>query len=294
MKIEKDKMELDPKFPFRIMNQKLYRTNNVEDSFHWHSFCEITYVKRGRGNYFVNGVKYDMQQGDLIIFNNVELHGWTVLDDSMELIVMVFATDMISAPAAMFDYDYLRPFMERGSNFKNRISAQEQSAVDIGTILQDIFEEWTNKQVGFQLMIKSQILRILTILIRYYQKSDHSIEEEAVLNEKKRSMKRLEEAFYYINAHYTEKIKLDEVAGAVYMSPNYFSSYFRKVTSCSFSDYVTQLRLKRAAELEKTTNLNMTEIAEQCGFHNMSNFYRLYKKHNVLQQSMQGGQENAE
>ena len=97
--------------------------------------------------------------------------------------------------------------------------------------------------------------------------------------EKKNAMKRLEQAFTYINAHYCEKITLEEVASSVYMSSNYFSSYFRKVTNISFSDYVTRLRVNRARELLREEGANVTEIAMECGFNNISNFYRLYKKY---------------
>ncbi len=125
-------------------------------------------------------------------------------------------------------------------------------------------------------MIKANILRILTMLIRTYQ--DESKSEE-MLKEKKYAMKRLEQAISYIDSHYSEKITLDEVAAAAYMSSNYFSSYFRKVTGISFSEYVTRIRISRARELLRDTDKSVTEIAMECGFHNISNFYRLYKKH---------------
>ncbi len=98
-----------------------------------------------------------------------------------------------------------------------------------------------------------------------------------MLREKKNAMKRLEQAFTYINAHYCEKITLEEVAASVYMSSNYFSSYFRKVTNISFSDYVTRMRINHARELLRETDKNVTEIAMECGFNNISNFYRLQK-----------------
>ncbi len=92
-------------------------------------------------------------------------------------------------------------------------------------------------------------------------------------------MRRIEEALYYINSHFTEKISLEEAASAACMSPNYFSSYFKKVSHYGFSEYVTKLRLEKVKEMEKTTDLTMYEIAMACGFSNMSNFYRLYKKY---------------
>ena len=92
-------------------------------------------------------------------------------------------------------------------------------------------------------------------------------------------MKRLEDVVYYINSHYTENLTLEEVAGRAYMSPSYFSTYFRNVTNRRFSEYVTMLRLNRVQELFLTTDRTVSSIAMECGFRNMSNFYRLYKKH---------------
>ena len=92
-------------------------------------------------------------------------------------------------------------------------------------------------------------------------------------------MKRLEQAYSYINDHYCEKITLEEVAASVYMSSNYFSSYFRRVANISFSDYVTRLRVNRAREMLRENGANVTEIAMECGLNNISNFYRLYNKH---------------
>ena len=207
---------------------------------------------------------HEVREKDLIIFNNVELHGWWVQGESMEVEVMIFPTEFVAVPLTVFDNDYLKPFLERGGNFRNKIEAGEENAEE--------------KNTGYRLMIKAQVLRILTLLIRYYQK-DEEKKSNLRLTDKKKSMKRIEEALYYINSHFTEKITLEEAASVACMSPNYFSSYFKKVSRCGFSEYVTKLRLEKVKEMEKTTNLTMYEIAMACGFSNMSNFYRLYKKY---------------
>lgn len=279
MIITRDAIELNPEFPFLIMEQMLYEKDNQEDFFHWHSYCEITYIKNGHGYYFVNGRRYAVSEKDLIIFNNVELHGWWVEEEQMEVVVMIFPAEFVSMPLTMFDNDYLRPFMARGSNFRNKIGADEENAAEIVAIIQDISREWKSADVGCHLMIKAQVLRILTLLIRHYQKYGTGKNEAMLLSDKNRSMKRIETALYYINSHFTEKLSLETVAAVACMSPAYFSTYFKSVTHYGFSEYVTKLRLKKAKELEKTTDLNMFQIAMDCGFSNMSNFYRLNKKY---------------
>ncbi len=279
MIIKKDAIELNLEFPFLIMNQTLYEKDNQEDFFHWHSYCEVTYIKSGHGYYFVNGKKYDVKAGDLIIFNNVELHGWMVQDEKMEAVVMIFPMEFVSVPVTVFDNDYLKPFLERGGNFQNKIEAGEENAAEIIKTIRDISQEWESKSVGYRLMIKAQVLRVLTLLIRHYQKSGADTKGNIRLSDKKKSMKRMEAALYYINSHYTEKISLDEAAAVACMSPNYFSSYFKIVSGYRFSEYVTKLRLEKVKEMEQTTDLNVSQIAMACGFSNMSNFYRLYKKY---------------
>lgn len=275
MVIFKDNLELNTDYPFRISREILKKADNCEGSFHWHSFFEITYIYEGRGNYFVNGQQYDVTQGDIIIFNNVEPHGWSVCEEDMHAFVMVFSSDFAAERTSLFDIDYLKPFVERGSNFKNKIQKDDPITKEISSMIIDILKEWTNRNVGYKLMIKAGVLRILTLLIRYSQDESKSSEE---LKTKKLAMKRLQDAFHYISLHYCEKITLEEVAESVHMSPNYFSTYFRKVTNVNFSEYLVGLRVQKAKELMKTTSLSSAEIASQCGFHNLSNFYRLFKK----------------
>lgn len=281
MIILQDKTKLDPRFPFQIRRQILKKEDNTENSFHWHSFFEITCVERGNGRYIVNGKTWQMRPGDIIIFNNVELHGWWVEDQEMDVTVMTFPTEFVASPASAFDDSYLRPFIEHGTNFRNVIRSEETYASEIVSIMHDIYQEEQRKETGFQQMIKAQVLRILTLLIRHYQNDEGEGRSRSQLSEKQRQMKRLEEAFYYINAHYTEKITLKDAANAACLSPNYFSTCFRRALGFSFEQYLAEMRLKKAEQMKRTTELSAIEIAGRCGFGNMSNYYRLKKKYPV-------------
>ena len=96
MKLVKDNIILDKNFPFQISQVTLNHENSHPDTFHWHSYFEITCVIRGRGNYFVNGQEYTMEEGDIIIFNNVEPHGWKLLEEEMRLLVMIFSPEFVA------------------------------------------------------------------------------------------------------------------------------------------------------------------------------------------------------
>lgn len=274
MIIYKDTLELNKEYPFSINRQILKNSVAGEDFFHWHSFCEITYVKKGRGYYYVNGEQYTMNAGDLIIFNHVEVHGWTVPEDSMELLVMVFARSFVEDPIHTFNHEYLQPFLQRGAKFRNKVEGKEPVTGQIGQLMEDILAEWQYREAGYRLMVKANVLQILTLLIRFYRREDAI----AAGGEEKKGTN-LEEAFYFINVNYTEKITLEDAARTVYMSPNYFSACFKKAAGVSFKEYLTRLRLLKANDLISTSDMQMAEIALTCGFPNISNFYRLYKKY---------------
>ncbi len=279
MYITKDRVILDPKFPFRIERHILKHSDNNAESFHYHDFCEITYVESGRGCYKVNGRILQMNAGDLVIFNNVEPHGWMVEDETMTVLVMTFATEFVSTPTDMLSVKYLKPFVERGGNFVNQVPGTDPNVAVIYGLMLEELDEYQRKEPGYECMIKADALKVLTLLLRHYQDDDTVIGGGRRLDDKIRSMYRLEQAMYYINTHFNEKIMLEEVASIVYMSPNYFSTYFHRVTGKTFSEYLTVLRLQKAEDMHHSTDLSISDIALECGFRNLSNFYRLLKKY---------------
>jgi AraC-like DNA-binding protein/quercetin dioxygenase-like cupin family protein len=275
MIIYKDNTKLDKSFPFSINKFTLKKADTCDDTFHWHDFCEISYIEKGYGSYFVNGKEYNLKKGDLIIFNNVEPHGWRIESDTILITVLEFSTQLV----ANLNYKYLESFISRGSNFKNKIDGSDKSAKEIYTMIEEIYDESKSNTSACKLLILSDILRILALLIKYYESDDNSDDEPNSLTDKKKNIERLENAFNYINKNFSKKLALKEVAKSVYMSESYFSSYFKKVANISFMDYVTNLRLKKATQLISTTDKAMCEIATESGFNNMANFYRIYKKH---------------
>jgi Bacterial regulatory helix-turn-helix proteins, AraC family. len=63
------------------------------------------------------------------------------------------------------------------------------------------------------------------------------------------------------------------------MSPNYFSTIFKQTLGISFSEYLARLRISKAISLIHDTDRTLVDIAADCGFNSMSNFYRAYQKY---------------
>ena len=270
-----DNLELDRAFPFQINEVRLSSKDNTGDVFHWHSYYEVSLILEGEAFCYVNGQTLEVARGDLILLNNAELHGWRVFGREMRVLTLLFSPELILPLCILSETDGLTSLIEHGTSFKNRIGSQEPCAAAIAGIMREIREEWSARQTGYPLMIKSDVLRILTLLFRHCHDDARG---EADINRKK-ALIRLQPAFEYIEAHYCGKVTLKEAAVQVYMSPNYFSHFFHSATGISFSDYVTMRRVLKAGGLLETTGKSIYDIAIECGFPNSSNFYRLYKKY---------------
>jgi AraC-like DNA-binding protein len=82
----------------------------------------------------------------------------------------------------------------------------------------------------------------------------------------------------YINAHYKEPIRLEELAELVGMTPVALSRFFKVRSGKTISDYLIDIRLGFAARLLADTTNSISEICYDCGFNNLSNFNRIFKK----------------
>jgi AraC-like DNA-binding protein len=82
----------------------------------------------------------------------------------------------------------------------------------------------------------------------------------------------------YIGSHFQQDIKLVDAASLVGMSPAAFSRFFKLRTGKTFSDYLIDLRIGNASRLLIDTSGSVTEICYECGFNNLSNFNRIFKR----------------
>lgn len=83
----------------------------------------------------------------------------------------------------------------------------------------------------------------------------------------------------YVDAHYTERLFLKKLAADFYINLNYCCELFKKIKGCTFSEYVTGLRMKKAAELLKGGGLTIAEVANASGYDDYFYFNRVFSKH---------------
>ena len=69
------------------------------------------------------------------------------------------------------------------------------------------------------------------------------------------------------------------MAEHISMNPSYFSTYFKKITGRKFIDCLTEIRIKKAAELIKSGDINIVDICSMVGYKNITHFYNIFKQH---------------
>ncbi|GAB3017803.1 AraC family transcriptional regulator [Niabella terrae] len=90
--------------------------------------------------------------------------------------------------------------------------------------------------------------------------------------------RRIEKVTEYINSNFHRNISLGEAAKTVNMTEMSFSRFFKARTGITFMDNVLECRIGNASRLLMDTTQSISEIAYNCGFNNISNFNRLFKK----------------
>ena len=82
----------------------------------------------------------------------------------------------------------------------------------------------------------------------------------------------------HIGAGYQERLTLEDTARMVCLSPDYLSRIFRQETGISFHQYLNNVRITKAKELIRTTNLRLTDISQMVGYDDQSYFTKVFKR----------------
>lgn len=82
----------------------------------------------------------------------------------------------------------------------------------------------------------------------------------------------------FIDNNYKEEISLNEISKKYFINSNYFSRIFKEIVGKGFTDYITNVRISKAYELIKDTNLNITSISKLVGYEDAKYFSKVFKK----------------
>ena len=90
------------------------------------------------------------------------------------------------------------------------------------------------------------------------------------------SLDKIDNAIYFMHKNLNRKISVDEMAASVNLSTTYFTKLFKQTTLQTPVRYLSEIRIEKAKRLLKTSKMNFSEIAYECGFTSPSYFTRSF------------------
>ena len=250
----------DQEFPIQLIINKC-DNKGIYFNAHWHEQIELHYVVYGQTIIRLEQEEIRAKEGDLVIINSNVLHEGNRVGGNMETLVAIFDIETFS-----------KEFADKNIIFCPIISGD----VEISKLMLHIYEEYQRKEIGYRLVCKGELLKIVTYLAR--NNALEMLSEEDGLRRRKK-LERLNTVYQYIEKHYTEVITNRDLADLVHLSEGRFCHIFKESAGVSPLQYINEVRLNKAMNLLKKENFMATEVAEAVGFSDYNNFGRMFRKY---------------
>ena len=249
---------------------------NFNFPIHIHPECELNFIENAKGAQRIVGDSIEeIDEEELVLVTNPHLeHAWkdyrNVSKNIHEITIQFhpdLLTDTFLNKNQMISIRQLFRHAERGVAFSRESIAKVRPLLKTLTCENDSFYSLIKLLIILhELSIDKGMRELSTGQFAANVMHQHSSDES------------LGRVMDYLSRHYSEVIRLSEVAERVNMSESSFCRFFKQHTSKSFIDFLTDIRLGAASRALIDSSLSIAEIGYDCGFNNLSNFNRIFKK----------------
>lgn len=252
-------------FPFQ-----LYCVDEMHPKYnmahHWHSELEIIRILKGKLEVHLSDRSYVGSGGDVFVVNSGVIHSAVPLGCEYECIVFD-----VNFFAINKEFEVFASSLINRDGFVNEYFPQNNTKFHF--LVDELFETMREGKKGFMLSAAGLILRI------FGEIEDNSYYSENVYKsaENVKNVHKLKKVLEFIRSSYAQQITLEDMAKAAGMSPKYFCSFFKNMTSKTPVEYLNSYRIERAAHRLLITDNSITDIAYDCGFNDLSYFIKVFK-----------------
>lgn len=273
------RLPLDPEFPFAIKAFS-YETFVPGERLTWHNRLEIFCPARGAGSFQMGERVVDFKGGDLLVVDNLKLHGALhFADRRSQAVVIYFRAELFyNLGSTLCDYAYLTPFYGLTETMEPVLRAADPAATAVhealGKLLRCYFDAPQDPYA--RIGCKTYLSEILYLLSKHFGASELARSEYV---RRREQAQRLGGLVDYLNTNYAEKLTAPQAAALVGMSQSTFNRFFKQAAGMTFVDYLTQLRVTKARQLLRDHSLSIAEISNRVGFTDQSYFDKRFKEH---------------
>lgn len=263
-------------FPFMIHEVSSDTRTEERIACHWHEEIEILVVTKGSAVLILNNDRYELKEGYVAFILPNHLHLVTVLlGDTFDFYAVVFHPDLLSSFIQdVIQQQYFDSVLQENILFPTVLSAQEAKEFGIADVLSDIYALFAKKEPCFELLIKAR-LYVVWSLYYLHGTSSASVSERT----SDYCIALVKSIIDYIHTHYESQITLDILAAYFHLSREHLCRLFKKMTRMSPIEYLNFYRISTSTRLLRETDHEISDIALEIGFNNISYFNRTFKRY---------------
>lgn len=246
-----------------------------DHTWHYHPEYELAWIVRSSGTRLVGNSVRPYQANDLVLLGPGLPHCWHS-DDSQEpdtrpeVYLAQFSPtflgeDFFALPEARSVRQLLKEAVQ-GLHFGDAV------ANEVGPMLKRAMTLSGLERIGCLLNI---LERLAASPRTPLATADHLISHDLSLL----TRRRIETVYQYLRENLSGHICQADIAASLSMTPPEFSKFFRAATGQTFVSFINVLRVNEACRLLIGTEINVTRVAMECGYNNLSHFNRQFLRH---------------
>ena len=253
---------------FRLFHLQSPGGANVE--YHYHEFCKLLLLVTGRGGYVVDGQKYLLQPGDVVLIGGRSAHRPELEGDTPYERIIIYISPEFLQQSSIGECDLLQLFSGKNGHVLRLRETERKKVFALAGALE---KELAGAEFGREILSNGALLRLLVEIGRG-QRQEGAFNPNPVTPEDRR----VAEWMQYLDRHLSEDLDMDELAERFFISKFHMMRLFRAQTGFTIHTYLLQRRLLAARQLMEK-GMRATEACYRCGFRSYSSFTRAYNKH---------------
>lgn len=244
----------------------IWKLTQKRQTIHTHDYYQFWYVSKGNCNHKIDNKNFHLSAGDLIAIPPFSYHSMSSDCENLEVIGIDFTEDYLSA----LDNNTVFLSCIKPLFLREKEKQSVFSEISFKELIFEMLEEHTNKEKFSQLVIKSNLMKLIVLLERksgLAENSKYPLYNQAI-----------GEVLRYIHNNIETKIKIEDLCRISNLAPTSLGVQFKKATGKSVVTYVNKIRIDKAKQLLKETDMSITDIAYGLGFNDSAYFNRIFKK----------------
>jgi xylan 1,4-beta-xylosidase len=233
---------------------------------HAHKEIEFIYCIKGNLLVKVDNNNFQLDRLDFLLINSNELHSFQSEPDTLFVVIH-------------FNYVQLSSLIvdEKLAFACNSVKGASATDQELRVIIEQLLSIYLKQGSTSLISFFEKAFNLISFLHIHYLKYNKHLNIKKYSPEEELN-KRLKEILEYIHNNFRDPLSMEEVAGVQFISIPYLSKFFKKQTSKTFYQYLSEIRLAHAVNELINSDKSITRVALDNGFPNLSAFNRVFSE----------------